>query len=90
MLTLIEGFTEGELMVTKRDDRRQPTGDRVNIEQSASRRLEGRVLQHANSLFFLCPTLSEDIPHTTWQEAIFHHTFIPKILVHPPDSKPGH
>ena len=25
-LTLIEGFTEVELMVTKRDDRRQPTG----------------------------------------------------------------
>ena len=35
-----------ELMVTKRDDR-QPTtdDDRVNIEQSASGRLEGRVLQ---------------------------------------------
>ena len=31
-------------MVTKRDDR-QPT-DRVNIEQSASGRLEGRVLQY--------------------------------------------
>ena len=35
---------EVELMVTKRDDDRQPT-DRVNIEQSASGRLEGRVLQ---------------------------------------------
>ena len=35
---------EVELMVTKRDDR-QPT-DRVNIEQSASGRLEGRVLQY--------------------------------------------
>ena len=32
-------------MVTKRDDDRQPTTDRVNIEQSASGRLEGRVLQ---------------------------------------------
>ena len=34
-------------MVTKRDDNRQPTtdDDRVNIEQSASGRLEGRVLQ---------------------------------------------
>ena len=30
-------------MVTKRDDR--PTTDRVNIEQSATGRLEGRVLQ---------------------------------------------
>ena len=38
---------EVELMVTKRDDdRRQPT-DRVNIEQSASGRLEGRVLQYS-------------------------------------------
>ena len=38
---------EVELMVTKRDDdnRRQPTTNRVNIEQSASGRLEGRVLQ---------------------------------------------
>ena len=34
---------EVELMVTKRDDNR-PT-DSVNIEQSASGRLEGRVLQ---------------------------------------------
>ena len=34
-------------MVTKRDDDddRQPTTDRVNIEQSATGRLEGRVLQ---------------------------------------------
>ena len=32
-------------MVTKRDDDRQPTTDRVNIEQSASGRLKGRVLQ---------------------------------------------
>ena len=39
---------EVELMVTKRDDNQptnQPT-DRVNIEQSASGRLEGRVLQY--------------------------------------------
>ena len=37
---------EVELMVTKRDNQptNQPT-DRVNIEQSASGRLEGRVLQ---------------------------------------------
>ena len=35
---------EVELMVTKRDDR--PTTDRVNIEQSATGRLEGRVLQY--------------------------------------------
>ena len=35
---------EVELMVTKRDDN-QPTDNRVNIEQSASGRLEGRVLQ---------------------------------------------
>ena len=41
-LTSTEGFMEVELMVTKRDN--QPT-DRVNIEQSASGRLEGRVLQ---------------------------------------------
>ena len=39
-LTFIEGFMEVELMVTKRDD-----DNRVNIEQSASGRLEGRVLQ---------------------------------------------
>ena len=33
-------------MVTKRDDDDdRPTTDRVNIEQSASGRLEGRVLQ---------------------------------------------
>ena len=40
---------EVELMVTKRDDNRQPTtdDDRVNIEQSASGRLEGRVLQYS-------------------------------------------
>ena len=36
---------EVELMVTKRDDNR-PTDNRVNIEQSASGRLEGRVLQY--------------------------------------------
>ena len=39
---------EVELMVTKRDDNRQPTtddDDRVNIEQSASGRWTGRVLQ---------------------------------------------
>ena len=35
---------EVELMVTKRDDDR-PTDDRVNIEQSASGRWAGRVLQ---------------------------------------------
>ena len=35
---------EVELMVTKRDDDDRQT-DRVNIEQSASGRLEGRVLQ---------------------------------------------
>ena len=34
-------------MVTKRDDDNRPT-DRVNIEQSASGRLEGRVLQKLN------------------------------------------
>ena len=40
---------EVELMVTKRDDdNRQPTTNRVNIEQSASGRLEGRVLQFWN------------------------------------------
>ena len=38
---------EVELMVTKRDDDDdRPTDDRVNIEQSASGRLEGRVLQY--------------------------------------------
>ena len=37
---------EVELMVTKRDDDDdRPTDDRVNIEQSALGRLEGRVLQ---------------------------------------------
>ena len=42
---------EVELMVTKRDDNRQPTtddDDRVNIEQSASGRWTGRVLQFQN------------------------------------------
>ena len=39
---------EVELMVTKRDDDR-PTTDRVNIEQSATGRLEGRVLQKVKS-----------------------------------------
>ena len=44
---MIEGFMEVELMVTKRDDDDdRPTDDRVNIEQSASGRLEGRVLQY--------------------------------------------
>ena len=44
-MTFIEGFMEVELMVTKRDDdNRRPT-DRVNIEQSASGRWTGRVLQ---------------------------------------------
>ena len=44
----MEGFMEVELMVTKRDDNRRPTDrptDRVNIEQSASGRWTGRVLQ---------------------------------------------
>ena len=50
-LTFIEGFIEVELMVTKRDDDRpiddRPTDDdRVNIEQSASGRWNGRVLQN--------------------------------------------
>ena len=44
-------------MVTKRDDDDdRPTDDRVNIEQSASGRLEGRVLQ------FLC--LLNKVPET--------------------------
>ena len=34
-------------MVTKRDDNRRPTIDRVNIEQSASGRWTGRVLQYS-------------------------------------------
>ena len=45
----MEGFMEVELMVTKRDDdNRRPT-DRVNIEQSASGRWTGRVLQYIES-----------------------------------------
>ena len=40
---------EVELMVIKRDDNR-PTDNRVNIEQSASGRLEGRVLQKQQGL----------------------------------------
>ena len=36
---------EVELMVTKRDDNRRRPTDRVNIEQSASGRWKGRVLQ---------------------------------------------
>ena len=40
---------EVELMVTKRDDDRPTTtDDRVNIEQSASGRWTGRVLQKEN------------------------------------------
>ena len=35
----------GQHMVTKRDDDQPTTDNRVNIEQSASGRLEGRVLQ---------------------------------------------
>ena len=47
----MEGFMEVELMVTKRDDNRRPTtdDDRVNIEQSASGRWTGRVLQKSFS-----------------------------------------
>ena len=41
---------EVELMVTKCDDN-QPTDNRVNIEQSASGRLEGRVLQFIRSFW---------------------------------------
>ena len=41
----MEGFMEVELMVTKRDDNRRRPTDRVNIEQSASGRWNGRVLQ---------------------------------------------
>ena len=40
---------DDKLMVTKRDDRQPTTGDRVNIEQSASGRLEGRVLQQQHN-----------------------------------------
>ena len=36
---------EVELMVTERDNRQSTTDNRVNIEQSASKRLEGRDLQ---------------------------------------------
>ena len=49
-------------MVTKCDDNRQPTtdddddDDRVNIEQSASGRLEGRVLQLKQNFEFDFPT----------------------------------
>ena len=39
---------EVELMVTKHDDN-QPT-NWVNIEQSASQRLEGRVLQYEDTI----------------------------------------
>ena len=42
---MIEGFMEVELLVTKRDDDDDRPTNRVNIEQSASGRLEGRVLQ---------------------------------------------
>ena len=45
---------EVELMVTKRDDDDdRPTTDRVNIEQSASGRLEGRVLQYIVQWMFI-------------------------------------
>ena len=52
---MIEGFMEVELLVTKRDDDR-PT-NRVNIEQSASGRLEGRVLQKRFSSLDPFPSL---------------------------------
>ena len=41
-MTFVEGFMEVELMVTKRDD---DDDNKVNIEQSASGRCTGRVLQ---------------------------------------------
>ena len=51
-------------MVTKRDNR--PTTDRVNMEQSASGRLEGRVLQFndfsvtpATSSYYSFPSMNE-------------------------------
>ena len=48
---------EIELMVTKRDDdnRRPTTDNRVNIEQSASGRLEGRVLQKLRIWYRMAP-----------------------------------
>ena len=51
---------EVELLVTKRDDDDdRPTDDRVNIEQSASGRLEGRVLQYEMfEELFLCLAVS--------------------------------
>ena len=71
---------EVELMVTKRDDR-QPTtdDDRVNIEQSASGRLEGRVLQLFKSeMITYDPECDEYIQIFEYigHEYIFRHSFI--------------
>ena len=52
---------EIELIVTKLDDNR-PTTNRVNIEQSAPGRLEGRVLQYAKSFLQRALGLGSDGP----------------------------
>ena len=57
---------EVELMVTKRDDDR-PTTDRVNIEQSATGRLEGRVLQKLNNFVPVFPQNPQCTVSLTWR-----------------------
>ena len=47
-------------MVTKRDNRQPTTPDRAKIEQSASGRLEGRVLQYQ---FHFPLQQDQDHPH---------------------------
>ena len=60
---------EVELMVTKRDDDDdRPTDDRVNIEQSASGRLEGRVLQLWDSF-----STSRNFPKLVFKSLKYQH-----------------
>ena len=68
---------EVELMVTKRDDN-QPTDNRVNIEQSASGRLEGRVLQYApgsNSKWLDSSIKWDKWQNVAWSFSKCHHVF---------------
>ena len=55
-------FMEIELMVTKRDNR-QPTTDRVNIEQYASGRWTGRVLQKLHQKVMIDENVLTEIKH---------------------------
>ena len=55
-------------LITKRDDDNRPTIDRVNIEQSASGRLEGRVLQLWDSF-----STSRNFPKLVFKSLKYQH-----------------